>query len=55
MHQLKVAVTVFTGLSQDQANQNPTMDGGGAHEAPPLAEEFLAIDGFWQKRIFPKI
>lgn len=35
----------MTKHEQDQASRKPSMDKGGAHEVPPLAEELLATDG----------
>lgn len=37
--------------AQDQANQHPSMNGGGVREAPPLAQELLAVDG-WEGVIY---
>lgn len=36
------------GPVQNQANQHSRTDRGTAYEAPPLAEELLTIDGFWE-------
>lgn len=37
--------------AQDQAGHHSSMVAGGAHGAPPLTEELLAIDGFWGNNI----
>lgn len=44
---LTLARTVCTRLVQAQVSQSSRLDGGGAHEVPPLAEELLASDGCW--------
>lgn len=48
----ELAVLAYTRLTQDQASQSSITDGGRSHEAPPLAEELLAVDGRWGKELF---
>lgn len=43
-----MAVVVCTLSAQDQAGQHFGTDAGGAQETLPLAEELLAVDGFWE-------
>lgn len=43
LHTQIQAVTACTRYSQDPASQNPSMAGGGAHEAPPHASGILGI------------
>lgn len=47
-HMNSMAVTVFMRPAQSQISQKPSMDWGGAHKVPPLAEERLAIGGCWE-------
>lgn len=49
-HELTVVVTEHIRPVQHQAGQNPSMGGGGTHEVPPLAEEPLAVGGYWEKK-----
>lgn len=35
---------VCTRHAQDEANQTPSLHGGGAHEAPSVAEKVLVVD-----------
>lgn len=42
-HEFKTTMII---QKQKQASQNPTMDGGGTNEVPPLAEELLVLDVF---------
>lgn len=42
-------------VKQDQASQDPNMDGRGAHEIPPLAEESIGnwlFGGEWESVYF---
>ena len=36
--------------AQDEASQSLSMAGEGAQEVPPLAEELLVADGYWERR-----
>lgn len=40
---LELTVTAYTRLDQVQARQNFSMERGGKHEVPALAEEVLSI------------
>lgn len=43
-------------MNLEQPVNKANVGGGGAHEAPPLAEEWLIINGCWRKReaiLFP--
>lgn len=46
-HELTATETTCT--RQDEARQNPSMDGGGGHKVPPLTEEILSTDSFWER------
>lgn len=47
-----MAGAAYTRPVQDEAGQNPSTDGGGAHDVPSLTEEPLAIDSFWKEECF---
>lgn len=50
IHELTMALTMSTGTGHVQANQiEAWIIHGGVHEAPLLAEELIATDGFWEK------
>lgn len=46
-NELIAAMTVNRRPAQDQANQGPSMDQGGAQYVSPPAEELLVNDDFW--------
>lgn len=48
-NELTAAMTADTRPGQDQARQNTSMDGGGVHKAPPLAEKLWVVDVSWRK------
>lgn len=52
-HELITAMVACIRLVQDQATQNVNMDGGGAHEGLPLAEDLLAsTDWSWTRDVW---
>lgn len=36
-------------LAHDQAGQYSSIEGGEAHNPPPIAEELLLVDGSWER------
>lgn len=53
-YELITAVTACTRtrLAQNLAIGSSGINGGGAHEVPPLSEELLAVVSYWEKSHF---
>jgi hypothetical protein len=43
-------VIAYRSSALAQTRQNPGMERRGRHEVPPLPEELLAIDRFWESQ-----
>lgn len=48
-HKISTEADYINRVAQYQVSQNASVDGGGGHKIPPLAEELLASDGCWDE------
>lgn len=48
-HEPIAAAKACTGPANAQARPNHNVERRGRHEGPPLSEEFLVTDSFWER------